>query len=190
MSAFILPCRLALIACLLFSLPLASQDPARATGGVGLSVWKDANYRGENATFRNDVADLSRYGLRGSISSLRAGPGELWEVCERVNYGGNCQVFSGSEPNLDRNNWNDRIASVRRVKNGGGGGGDPAFAAATRACTSELERHGWNVTRPETPTRSGVSIVMELQVRGSIRTQAAVARCTYNSRNGTVQVRF
>lgn len=269
---------LAFIACLAFAPPLVSQDPARATGGVGLSVWKEANFRGENATFRNDIVDLTRYNFGRSISSLRAGPGEFWEVCERVNYGGNCQVFSGSEANLDRNNWNDRIASIRKVRHGGGNGGsdagdivlsssisyrgdqrrfsqavsdlrregfddramslqvmrgswevcqfanfqscrivtgtipdlsmigyarrissmrpvsgggsDAAFQAARQACRTELERHGWIVTVPQAQPRSGIFLVLTLAVRGSVRNQTAVAQCTYNSQNGSVQVRF
>ncbi len=91
----------------------------RQIGGVGLLVFADAAYRGLNATFRQDTPNLRAAGLDNRISSLQAAPGELWEVCDLVNYGGRCQVFSGSEPNLRSRGWDDIISSVRRVSGGG-----------------------------------------------------------------------
>ena len=38
----------------------------RQIGGVGITVYADINYRGENATFRSDEPDLGRAGFRGS----------------------------------------------------------------------------------------------------------------------------
>jgi hypothetical protein len=111
---------LSIIAALAAAPALQAQIQARSSGGIGPSVWKDANYRGDNATFRSDVPDLSRYNFRNSISSLRVANGEYWEVCDQPNYRGRCQVFSGSEINLDANNWNDRIVSIRRVRSSGG----------------------------------------------------------------------
>ena len=105
----------ALIAAITLAPAIQAQVQSRATGGVGLSVWKDANFRGDNATFRDDVPDLARFNFRNAISSLRVPSGEYWEGCEQVNYGGRCQVFSASEPNLNANSWNDRIASIRKV---------------------------------------------------------------------------
>lgn len=269
----------ALIAGLAAASSPALHAQARATGGVGLSVWKDIEFRGENASFQNDVADLSRYGFRNAISSLRAGPGESWEACEQVNYGGRCQVFSGSESNLRQVNWNDRIASIRRVKGNGAGEGSsagdlvlssdigfrgeqrrfsqavsdlrregfdrramslqvtrgrwevcrdtnfqncrtvegtvpdlskmgfdraissirparggegnrPTYDEARRACETELGRHGWRVAGGGTPRRDGDNIIVEAQVRGTLRSQEATSQCTYDSRSGTVQIRF
>jgi hypothetical protein len=60
--------------------------------------------------------------------------GEQWEICDQPDYGGARLVVSGSETDLGRRGWNDRIASVRRVRSGfggrrggnaGGGGGYP-----------------------------------------------------------------
>jgi hypothetical protein len=95
----------------------------RDIGGIGITVFEDANYRGENATFMEDVPSLSRFRLDNRISSLRVAPGEYWEACEDANYRGRCQVFSNTESNLGRSGWNDRISSLRRVRGGGGGGG-------------------------------------------------------------------
>jgi hypothetical protein len=111
---------LAAAASLLIALPCAAQ-PARGMGGIGITVFEDSNYRGDNATFRNDEPDLRRARFDDRISSLQVAPGEVWEVCEGRNYQPPCQVFSGNEPNLDRRNWNDRIGSLRRVRQAGRG---------------------------------------------------------------------
>jgi hypothetical protein len=106
----------------------AGSSPAqiyleKQTGGVGITVFRDENFRGENATFRQDVPDLKRYGFNDRITSLRVAPGEYWEACESANYQGRCQVFSGDERNLRNVGWTDRISSLRRVRGGGSGGG-------------------------------------------------------------------
>ena len=82
---------------------------------MGLTVWKDKDYHGANATIRQDMPDLSRVGFGDAISSFRIAQGEYWEACDQVNYRGRCQVLSGSSANLDGTNWNDRIMSIRRA---------------------------------------------------------------------------
>jgi hypothetical protein len=77
--------------------------------------WRDENPHGIEA------ADGHLDGGRDGRSSLRAGPGELWEVCEHANYQGRCAVVSEEERDLRRIGWNDIISSARRV--GGGGVG-------------------------------------------------------------------
>lgn len=99
----------------------AAQE--RGIGGVGITVFADQNYRGENATFTRDVPSLSDYRFANRISSLRVAPGEYWEVCEYTNFRGQCQVFSDTEPDLRRAGWDNRISSMRRVRGGGSGGG-------------------------------------------------------------------
>jgi hypothetical protein len=90
-------------------------------GGVGLTVYSDTNFRGRNATFRQDTPDLQPFGLNDRIASLQVAPGEMWEACEHINFGGRCQVFSGTEPDLGRRGWGNMISSVRRIRGGGGG---------------------------------------------------------------------
>lgn len=97
---------------------VAAQE--RQIGGVGFTVFEDADFRGRNATFLQDTPNLLASGLNDRISSLRVGPGEMWEACEHTNYGGRCQVFSGTELDLRRVGWNDMISSARRVRGGGG----------------------------------------------------------------------
>ncbi len=88
----------------------------RAIGSVGITVFEDAGYRGRNATFRDEAADLSDYHLNDRVSSFRIARGEFWEVCEHKNFGGRCAVFSADEPDLRRVSWDDQISSLRRVR--------------------------------------------------------------------------
>jgi hypothetical protein len=104
-----------------------AQPQDRQMGGIGITVFADIGYRGENATFRNDQPDLGVAGFGNRISSLQVAPGEVWEVCEGVNYRPPCQVFSGNESDLRRRSWNDRISSLRRIRGGRGGGGGGGF---------------------------------------------------------------
>lgn len=104
---------------------LAAATPAeaqreRAMGGVGITVYQDTDFRGRNATFRDDVADLRQSGMNDRIESLEVAPGELWEVCVDAYYRGRCQVFSEYEPDLRRRGWARQISSMRRVRGGGG----------------------------------------------------------------------
>lgn len=101
----------------------ASSGQDRGMGGVGITVFADPNYRGENATFDREVRSLSEYRLDNRISSLRVAPGEYWEVCEFDNFRGQCQVFYDTESDLRRVRWDNRISSMRRARGGGGSGG-------------------------------------------------------------------
>jgi hypothetical protein len=109
-----------------FAIPTPAQSfPERQIGGTGITVFRDENFRGQNATFRQDVPDLRQYGLNDRITSLTVAPGEYWEACESTNYQGRCQIFSGEERNLGRVGWTDKISSLRRVRGGRGGEGFP-----------------------------------------------------------------
>jgi hypothetical protein len=111
---------IATAALLSFALPsLAQPYPERQIGGIGVTVFRDENFRGRNATFRQDIPDLKAYGFNDRITSLRVAPGQYWEACERPDYQGRCQVFSGEESDLRRIGWTDRISSLRRVRGGG-----------------------------------------------------------------------
>lgn len=106
-----------------FSTEIIGQDERRIGGGSGITVFEDRNFRGDAATYENNVSNLpSRFNRR--ISSLRVGPGEQWQICDQANYRGQCVNVSGEESDLRRNNWDNRISSIRRVS-GGGGGGNP-----------------------------------------------------------------
>jgi len=97
----------------LFALTAASvglgQDRGDRSGGIGITVFENANFGGRNATFRDSVSDLSDYHLNDRVSSFRIARGEMWEVCEHKDFGGRCAVFSGDESDLRRVSWDDMI---------------------------------------------------------------------------------
>ena len=99
----------------------AAFSQPRRPGGVGLTVFTEANFGGRSATFREDVPNLADSGLNDRIVSLRAPRGEYWEVCEHSRYRGRCVVVSGEEPDLSRNGWSNTISSIRRVQRGDAG---------------------------------------------------------------------
>lgn len=101
--------------------PVAAQNE-RQFGGVGMSVYEHADFRGRNATFIDDMPDLRGTDLDRRISSIRVSPGETWQICNQRNFQGRCQVISGTEANLESSGWNDTIQSARRVQGGGRGG--------------------------------------------------------------------
>lgn len=86
-------------------------------GNTSITVYRDANYRGQSMTFRQEVPNLRNSGLNDAISSMRLGRGS-WEVCEDANYRGRCQVIDGDVSNLGRTGWNDRISSLRPARRG------------------------------------------------------------------------
>ncbi|MEO8256278.1 MAG: beta/gamma crystallin-related protein [Acidobacteriota bacterium] len=93
-----------------------STAQPRRDDGAGVVVYDDVNFQGPALTLRNDVNDMREYRLNDRISSLQMAPGERWEVCENTNFGGRCEVISGSERDLRPRGWNDMISSMRRVR--------------------------------------------------------------------------
>lgn len=89
------------------------------TGGrlsAGLEAFADINFRGRSSSFAANTPNVASRGMGGTISSLRVAPGEIWEVCTEPNFAGRCEVVAGEAPDLRRGEWNDVIASVRRVR--------------------------------------------------------------------------
>lgn len=104
-----------------FSTEINGQDPRLIGGGPGITVFEDRNFRGDAVSYQNNVPSLpSRFNNR--ISSLRIGDGEQWQICDQANYRGQCVTVSGEESDLGRNDWDNRISSMRRLSGGGGGG--------------------------------------------------------------------
>jgi hypothetical protein len=131
---------------------------ARQSGGLGLTVFADRDFRGRSASFRDDIANLQSVGLNDRVSSLRVGANEFWEVCEHSDFRGRCLVVSGSEADLRRNSWNDIISSARRVGVGGrgrGGVGPPVERAQLVLFDSRQFRGRSFNAGTEMPTLSG-----------------------------------
>ena len=102
---------------------MAQGRQDRQSSGVGLTVYADPEFRGESATFREDISNLQFVDLNDRITSLRVARGEVWEVCEHANYLGRCHVVSGAEPDLREIRWSDNISSARRIRDGRSGSG-------------------------------------------------------------------
>jgi hypothetical protein len=98
----------------------AAQPDARQMGGIGITVFEDSNYRGRNATFRDDEPDLRRAGLNDRIQSLQVAPGEMWEVCRDIQYRDCVQVSSDYSDLRRLGNLSGEISSARPWRSGGG----------------------------------------------------------------------
>jgi len=144
-----------------------SQD-ARLIGGVGLTVFADPDFQGQAASLRNDTPDFRRIGMNDIVSSLRVGTGEVWEVCEHINFRGRCIVVSGPVNNLHDTAWGDMISSARRVRGSVGGGGvrPPGLT-------------------PLPPLRSGIDLFTSTNFSGNRRTftraEADLRRQNFNA---------
>lgn len=87
-------------------------------GNASITVYRDANFRGQSMTFREEIPNLRNSGLNDAITSLRLERGS-WEVCENANYRGRCQIINGDVRDLGRSSMNDRISSLRPARRGG-----------------------------------------------------------------------
>lgn len=139
-----------LVAGTVTSMPLAAQfwkpEP-------GLTVWVDADYKGDKKTFTTDMPSLDGTGFDRVISSLGVGNGESWQVCSEPDYGGRCRIFTSGVSNLrDFQGWNDVIRSVRRMKAPG--------VAPSREPASE--KPGAAVPPPVSPASLGPARGLEL----------------------------
>ncbi|WGM46856.1 hypothetical protein KOAAANKH_01730 [Brevundimonas sp. NIBR10] len=88
-------------------------------GRDSVTVYRDANFRGQSQTFSGEIYNLGNSGFNDAISSMQFRG--TWEACTDSNFRGQCQQFDGSVSNLDRWGLNDRISSIRPVRRGGGG---------------------------------------------------------------------
>jgi hypothetical protein len=87
-------------------------------GRNSITVYRDANFRGQSASYRDEVSNLGSTGMNDAISSIELNG--AWEVCTDANFRGQCQVIDSSVRNLDRSGVNDRISSMRPARRGGG----------------------------------------------------------------------
>src|SRR4029453_19388276 len=144
---------------------LPAQD--RQIGGVGITIYEDVSFKGRNATVRETIPDLTRYGMFRRVSSLRVAPGELWEGCEDINFQGRCQVSSGSESDLRKVNWNDQIGSLRRVRGGSNPGAYPPSIRSRIVLFDQTRYRGssWTVESPQSIV-SGAGRAESLQIYG------------------------
>ena len=82
----------------------------------GLEIFADIDFRGRKVTLAGNTPDVGAVGMGSTISSLRVPSGGRWQVCTEPNYRGRCQVVSSDVSDLRRGDWNDIIASARRLQ--------------------------------------------------------------------------
>ena len=80
-----------------------------------VTFYEREDFRGQAFSISRQHADFSRTGFNNRASSVIVDRGR-WEVCEDVDYGGDCVVLrEGSYDSLSRMGVNNRISSARRV---------------------------------------------------------------------------
>ena len=102
--------------------------PAMAQPRGRVTVYREADFRGEQRQLDRDVRDFGAIGLNDRISSIRVDSG-TWEFCEDADFRGRCITLSRDERDLAGSGFDDRLSSARQVAdrrgdNGGNGRGD------------------------------------------------------------------
>lgn len=89
-----------------------------------VTVYRDAGFRGDSETFRDDVADLGRTRLgNDNASSVRVRPGCIVTLFADAGFRGTYTELDRDEPSLENAAvGNDRVSSMRVSCRGGGGG--------------------------------------------------------------------
>lgn len=77
-------------------------------------LFEHTNYRGRQFPVNNNTAALPRW-FNDVASSIRVRRGS-WQVCERADYRGRCQILRRDTPDLNVYRLGDRISSLRRVR--------------------------------------------------------------------------
>jgi hypothetical protein len=149
--------------------PQRGED--RGSGGEGITVYSEANFRGHNSHFQSDVPDLRKFYLNDRVDSLQIPRGESWEVCVDINYRGRCQVFSGNEPDLGRVGWGGLVSSLRRLDRND-------------------NRWGHGPVEPNPPTHARLVVFDDIDYRGqsSVLTAARANFGSLNKRISSVKV--
>lgn len=98
--------------------PGGGDRPGGGWGQSSITVYRDADYRGQSMSFRDEVPNLRHMGMNDAISSIRLSRG-AWEVCEDANFRGRCEIVRGDMRDLRNTGMNDRISSLRPARGGG-----------------------------------------------------------------------
>jgi hypothetical protein len=98
----------------------ALLGPSRESAAADIRVCENANMRQPCIDLRHGVNDLGDWGISNSISSFSIGSG-TWLMCTEPDFRGRCETFTESRSNLQGTPFQDRISSLRPVREGGGG---------------------------------------------------------------------
>ena len=95
----------------LTAVALASQAMAQVT------FYERDGFQGRSFTTESQVGNFERYGFNDRASSVVVTK-DSWEVCQNNQFGGRCAVLQpGQYPSLAAMGLNDRVSSVRAVRN-------------------------------------------------------------------------
>lgn len=95
----------------LTAVAVASQAMAQVT------FFERESFQGRSFTTESQVGNLERYGFNDRAASVVVAR-ESWEVCENAQFSGRCVVLQpGQYPSLAAMGLNDRVSSVRAVRN-------------------------------------------------------------------------
>lgn len=83
-------------------------------GRGGITVYRDANYRGASFRFEGGMPNLANTGFNDSISSVQLRG--TWELCTDSYFRGTCRTISDDVWNLQPWGLNDRVSSMRPVR--------------------------------------------------------------------------
>lgn len=98
--------------------PVGGWGPGGGWGGGqhSITIYRDADYRGQSLSFRDEVRDLRRSGMNDATSSIRLRGS--WEVCVDADFRGRCEIVHNDVRDLRNSGINDRISSMRPVRGG------------------------------------------------------------------------
>lgn len=92
----------------LLASPLAAQDKSKTIEGT-LTLFEGQKFDGDSYRVEKDDPALQHDFLVGSIA---VHPGEVWELCDKPKFKGNCLTLSANETGIGK----AMIKSVRVVK--------------------------------------------------------------------------
>lgn len=79
-----------------------------------VTVYREADFRGDQRQIDGEVRDFNQIGLNDRISSIRVDSG-TWEFCEDANFRGRCMTVSRDKRDLAGSGFDDRLSSARPV---------------------------------------------------------------------------
>lgn len=89
-----------------------------------VTFYEHSNFEGRAFTTQHRVEDFRRFGFNDRVSSVVV-TNQPWEVCEHVEFGGQCIVLPpGQYRSLGEMHMNDRLSSARPVRHDGHHGDD------------------------------------------------------------------
>jgi hypothetical protein len=91
---------------------IAAVPPRRSD--ATLSLYSGPRFDGQRRELIQDVPNMAQIGWTASIASLSIRGYGLWEICDGVNYRGNCRLVAGAE-SAAMGDRALRIGSARRV---------------------------------------------------------------------------